>query len=146
MSAVLLIVTVFQLNCVLCMLFLVFVCYRGLLLCYYASVMFFFSFSWLLIWFLVCRGLVLIPCFQFLFNFGLTFHTASAVVNFYHFVSNLGICLVLGFVFYQYLAVKNKYINTSELMKFGLRSGDGWAVIFFTAELFRFLCYVCWVW
>lgn len=38
---------------------------------------------------------------------------------------------MLGFVFYQYLTVKNKYINTSELKKFGLWSGDGWAAIFF---------------
>lgn len=43
---------------------------------------------------------------------------------------------MLGFLFYQYLAVKNKYINTSELKKFGLRSGDGWAAIFFVPPTF----------
>jgi len=36
------------------------------------------------------------------------------------------------------LAVKNKYINTSELKKFGLRSGDGWAAIFLLPNFFAF--------
>jgi len=97
MSAVLLIVTVSWLNCGFSMLFLVFVCYRGLLLRFKLPVMFFAFWcgflAFLGCWFccLCVEGWCIVLVFQFLFNFGLFFHTASAVVDLYHFVSNPGI-------------------------------------------------------